>query len=389
MEAEGSTRTLQEKSPGRNRSNARACASTTGHERARNAEVRASLRDRQRQEVLVAKLENASGMLRGDAEGGGDLRSNRACEQRRNRVANLAKTMPVCGVEAEPIGIGVQTCGFTHRDASGRIRVDRPGRRERTAITRGARAKRGRKPVRVKARKTADRIAGTGNHRSKASALRHTMARPARTSKQTAVKIPPIREVVRKPEQPSQAAGINRARAEGGPNGVAVKQLRNRADLRQIADRVTDRDTFGPKRRVARKNSVRPGTDEEKSTPILRHASVSRIQDAPRQHDAIAGIVKIPNHRVKDCGTRSALHPRHVLEGEVGRTQLADQSGEMVRKRIARIVPLLACPSPRSLDRETRRRRRQCRRTRSRQHDEGSDHRDPRCLDRQSGKEGN
>jgi len=59
------------------------------------------------------------------AHGGSDRVGERFPEERCNRIADLAKAVPDCPVELEPIGIGVQPCRFSDRDATRNPVVDR------------------------------------------------------------------------------------------------------------------------------------------------------------------------------------------------------------------------------------------------------------------------
>ena len=300
--------------------------------------MRSRVRKGHLQQLFITKGEDTISALRRDPESRQEFRSDRACEQRRDRIANLTKAVPVSCVKAKPVRIGVEPGCLTHRDAPRRVGMNRPGRRERPSIAGRAGTKRWGQSARIETGETADGVARTRGHRGEALALAGTMTRSAGASEQVAVEGPSIGEVVGDPDQTPQAARIERVRCEGGPNRVAMKQIRNRIDFRQITDRVLNADVVCLQRRIAGKSAVGARANEENAGAILRDASVSRVQGAPRRHDTIPAGVEIAHHRLKHLVASAAQHAGDVLESEIGGTEFADQSNEMTRECVARII---------------------------------------------------
>ena len=85
-------------------------------------------------------VEAQQGAIAGAEEDGGpgwelaerrhDPARDRAAEQRRDTIAYLPEPMPLGGVEAEPIGIGMQARGLAHGDDTGKQRMDGAWRRK-------------------------------------------------------------------------------------------------------------------------------------------------------------------------------------------------------------------------------------------------------------------
>ena len=174
----------------------------------------ASLRHGQRQQAPIAQLESATGTLRRSAIGGEKRPSDRASEQRGNRIANLTKTMPVRGVEPEPVWIRVKTGRLAHGNAPRRVGVHRARRRKRAAITGSARTKGGGETRRIKAKEPTDGIALASAQGGETRALNRPVTRPARASKEAGVEQARVGEVTRHLGQAAQAARVERTSPE-------------------------------------------------------------------------------------------------------------------------------------------------------------------------------
>ena len=87
---------------------------------------------------------------------GHDLRGDDPCKQRWNAVSDLPEAMPLCDVEAKPVGIGMQAGGFPNRDDARKKRMYRARRGEGSAGTIGSGTKRIAKARRVELVEAAD-----------------------------------------------------------------------------------------------------------------------------------------------------------------------------------------------------------------------------------------
>src|SRR2546425_13128224 len=94
------------------------------------AKVRRRLPHVERGEFIGAEGQHATWTTRLATERGHQLLSDCSRKKRRDRIPDLPETVPDSAVEAEPVGIGVQTRSFSHSDTPRKTRVDRSGSTE-------------------------------------------------------------------------------------------------------------------------------------------------------------------------------------------------------------------------------------------------------------------
>ena len=109
----------------------------------------------ERKEIFIPELASALSALRNFTDCFNDSRRHRPRQERRHRIPDLAKTVPLRHMKAEPVRIRMQARGFTHSNAPRRVRMNGPRGCERSPITRGACPNRIADPVRVQLVKAA------------------------------------------------------------------------------------------------------------------------------------------------------------------------------------------------------------------------------------------